>query len=183
VLPGLSLKRINVGARNEITHPVLSDCSSDARRLTECCIPCHRLEHALTLEQGASNFSRIDMTYPDESKLSDARWLDVLHLAPRVSRRLEVIVTDPFADPTSGRKPSTWARTTFWHSLSRAKRSPHFVQRGVHGPPLSRHGRCPPYNVSSTGRDMSTAREKTLPLWKAAGRVHALYKMRRTSGS
>jgi DNA-binding NtrC family response regulator len=78
----------------------LSGSSSDAGRLTRML---HSLpigiEHALTLQQARTKLqqARYDVILT-ESKLSDGRWLDVLHLAREYPEDLKVIVTDPFAD-------------------------------------------------------------------------------------
>ncbi|HXA51174.1 MAG TPA: response regulator [Candidatus Acidoferrum sp.] len=78
----------------------LSGSSSDARRLTGMLhsLPID-IDHAPTLQQARIKLQqdRYDVILT-ESKLSDARWLDVLHLARECPDDLKVIVTDPFAD-------------------------------------------------------------------------------------
>jgi DNA-binding NtrC family response regulator len=72
----------------------------DARRLSRMlhAIPL-AVDHAGSLQQARillqQNSYEVILT---ESQLPDGKWLDVLNLAREVSRRVEVIVTDPQAD-------------------------------------------------------------------------------------
>ena len=76
--------------------PYPQDAASLSNLLTAVSIP---IEHASCLEEAASKLqeNRFQAVLT-EAELEDGTWRDVLNLARRLPRRLEVVVTHPWAD-------------------------------------------------------------------------------------